>query len=195
MVGPTPNNRRPAPMSEGGIAAEQFALGTLGMVGIELVVGVAAGRTNDVPLAVLGGLGAPAVGSLLVCKIGQDSIAFGGGCPPVILGGYLGAIAFGIPLAYYGYAHPIAEGDGGGGDRLVTLAIGLALGIAVGTGVGATVGWHLGKHPRDRSTVARLRAPSAPVASSGAWPELRRGWAEPGPTGLRVAIPLLALQF
>lgn len=183
--------------SEAGTTAGQIVVGSLSMLLLGYANLVGAIELRSVPFAVAGGLLAPALGSLLVCRIGRGSSLYEGDCPPVILGGYIGALALGIPLAIWGYTAPGYDGDGGS-DRAITLAVGLVLGAAVGTAIGATAAWTLVKHPRQRSAVSLRLAPAALPAPSDGYADLRGGStgpAAPRSAGLQVSIPLLALQF
>jgi hypothetical protein len=183
--------------SEAGTTAGQVVVGTLSMLLLGYADLVGSIELHSVPFAVVGGLIAPALGGLIVCQVGRGSTSYEGDCPPVILGGYIGALALGVPLAIWGYTHPGSDGDGGS-DRMITLAVGLVLGAAVGTAIGATVGWTVAKRRRQQNAVSlRLAPASLPLPSDGN-ADLRGGStgpATPRSAGLQVSIPLLALQF
>jgi hypothetical protein len=174
----------------------QVFVGTLGTLFTGILVSLVAAGTNSSPVALVGLLGTPAVGSLVVCGIGKTSKQYDGGCGPPILGGYLGAIALGIAMGYVGEAEFASSGgsDGDNTGEVVGIVLGAALGVLVGTAVGATIAWHVSKHPREDSVALAFGPPPPPPAALGPWADL-----EARPSAARapaaVGVPLLSLRF
>ena len=109
-------------------------------------------------------------GSRIVFALGQSSQEYKGGCAPTILGGYLGALLLGIPMAYIGAATLSPSISDGGYDRGVGAVLGAALGIVVGTAVGATIGWQASKERRDALLDdLTLAPPPPPPAGAATW--------------------------
>jgi hypothetical protein len=153
---------------------------------------------QDTPfeLLALGALFAgPAAVASMVCKLGQTSKHYVGGCGPTVGGAYLGALV-GVPFALLA----IGDSDSGesgiwGTDYGAPAFIGFLIGYGLGTAAGATIAWHASK--QERSVWSRLGPPPpAPsAAGDGAWPDLRRR----APAGARgpaaLTVPLLAFTF
>jgi hypothetical protein len=184
-----------APPSEGGIATSQILAGSLATLTTGVLVALVAAGTDSGAVAVVGVGSAPAVGGWTVCAIGRTSKQYEGGCAPSVLGGYLGAIAFGIPMAYFGAAEwsPVDQ-DGGGRMEFIGAIYGAVLGVIVGTGVGATIAWHLSKHRREQPAALAFGPPLPPPAALASWSELQAR-----PTAARASAPLgvqlLSLRF
>jgi hypothetical protein len=182
--------------SEGGIGALQVFVGILGTFFTGLLVSLVAAGTDSSAVALVGVLGTPAVGGLVVCGVGQTSKHYEGGCGPPILGAYLGALGLGLAMAYVG-EHEFAPSGGSDGDNtgeVIGIVLGAALGVLVGTAVGATIAWHVSKHPREDSVALAYGPPPPPPAALGPWADLEaRSGAARAPAV--VGVPLLSLRF
>jgi hypothetical protein len=192
--------RNAAPPPEVGIIAGQLAFGALATFTTSLlVVFVNDGAANEANFQSFSpsivGIGVtPLVGGLLICGRGKTSHQYEGACAPTILGGYLGALVFAIPLGYF-------EGKTYNPDRghdywagLTGALYGAAVGAIVGTTVGATIAWHLSKHRRERPDTLAFGPPLPPPAAFATWSNLQaRPIAARAPAA--VGVPLLSLRF
>jgi hypothetical protein len=185
----------PAPSEVGSVVVPQFFLGTLSTFvgGIVLLIGASATHSDMGYYAAVAVT--PGIGSLVVCGVGKTSDYYEGSCAAPIIGGYVGALALGLGLAYAGTGAFATSGPADGNGSAIGVVIGAALGVIVGTAVGATVGWNLGKHRR--GTVLAIAPKAPPPAALAGWPELG---ARPAATGVpraggAISVPLLSLRF
>lgn len=140
-------------------------------------------------------LPAPIAAGYMVCRIGQTSRYYGGGCGAAMGGAYLGALTA-IPLALIIHetcTHDQANAsvEDWGGVCLSRAAIGFVIGYTVGTALGATLGWHIGKERRPAAAPYSFAIPPARDTR----PELGRGPSGSRPPGVRLSVPLLAFSF
>jgi hypothetical protein len=193
---PAPPNGEASP--EGGLAVGQVALGSLATLAAGYLFFLVANSGNgasNLSYAVPIGIATPAVGALVVCGLGKTSDRYEGDCGSSILGGYLGALAFAIPLGLVGsvvLVQPAQDGDGPSGA--IGAVLGAALGVIVGTAVGATMAWHRSKHRREQPDALAFGPPAPPPAALASWSDLRAR-----PTAARATAPLgvqlLSLRF
>ncbi len=179
---------------EVGLGAGQLLIGTA-TASLALAV---TGFTDGTPFQLVG-LGAlfagPAAVASMVCKLGQTSRHYVGGCGPVMGGAYLGALAS-LPFLLIGMATADSgfEGNDGGHDYSSGVAIGFMAGYALGSAIGATIAWHASKD--ERSVWSRLGPPPPlPAPGDNAWPELRWRRVPAARAPAAVAVPVLAFSF
>jgi hypothetical protein len=177
-----------------GLGIAQVFIGSFATFGTFLLVALVSAGANSAPVAVVGLLATPAVGGLVVCRMGRSSKQYEGDCGAAIGGSYLGALTLGIALAYVGAKEFAPSNSDGGNDAAVGAALGAALGLIVGTAVGATIAWHASKHPREPSVALAFGPPPPPPAALASWSDLQaRPNAARAPTA--VGVPLLSLRF
>jgi len=185
----------PAPSEVTSVAIPQVLVGTLATFvgGVSLLVIAAVSHSTPVAYATVAA--SPTIGGLVVCKVGQTSASYEGGCSAPLVGGYIGAIGLGLVMWHWhpGTPSPSPYDDtpSEGGDLRV---LDLALGIIVGTAIGATVAWHIAKHPRAATSTVTLGPPPPPPEALQAWADLH-----PRPATARVGstltVPVLSLRF
>lgn len=184
-----------APPPEVRLTFLQVWLGTVGttLAGIGLLVGAAEAKSKPLDYVSLAAM--PAAGGWIVCGLGRTSPDYEGGCGPSVVGGYVGALTFGLSAAYFGATYFSHQGPDGGRDSPDEGAVyATALAFVVGAAVGATVAWHLFKRPRHDHAAVTLGAAAPPPAALAAWSELRaRPVAARAPAA--VGVPLLSLRF
>jgi hypothetical protein len=191
LLAPAPSSK-PAP--EIGLGATQLVGGALTTLGAGLVLIALASRARSAPLGYVGAAVAPGAGSWVVCAAGQSSPTYEGSCGPTFLGGYLGAIALGIPMLYVGSAALAPNSSDGGSYHDVGALFGAALGVVIGTAIGATIGWHTSKRrragpaPQGFTTPPPARADLDPYLDLRPRPNARQ-------TSAGMTVPLLSLRF
>jgi hypothetical protein len=177
-----------------GLGVAQIFIGSFATFGAAVVVALISTGANSAPVAVVGLLGTPAVGGLVVCGMGRTSKQYERDCGPAIGGAYLGALTLGIALGYVGAAEFAPSSSDGGVDAAVGAALGAALGLIVGTAVGATIAWHVSKHPREQPVALAFGPPPPPPAALASWSDLQARPTAPRPP-TAVGVPLLSLRF
>jgi hypothetical protein len=145
LLAPPPSG---SPAPEIRLGAMQVLGGALATLGTGLVFIAAASKVRSTPLDYVGAAVAPGVGSWVVCGAGQSSPTYEGSYGPTFVGGYLGAIALGLPMLYVGSAALAPNSSDGGSYRDVGALLGATLGVMIGTAIGATIGWHASKRRR-----------------------------------------------
>src|SRR6185503_20062593 len=174
---------------EGGLAAIQIAVGSVGMLATFIPIGLLLAASE--PVGGLSILVAPTAGGFIVCAVGGTSRYYEGGCAPAVLGACLGALTT-IPLTFLGCSFDQPRGDVGGCDTFA--AIGFVTGLFVGTAAGATLAWHLAKKPKPPIRLSGRALPRPALAD--AWSEWRRSSFAATPLrGARLLIPLFAFEF
>ena len=135
----------------------------------------------------------PAAAASMVCKLGQTSKHYVGGCGPTVGGAYLGALV-GLPFALLAMeGNDSGEGGIWGTDYGAPAFIAFLVGYGLGSATGATIAWHVSK--QERSVWSRLGPPPLAPSSDGAWPELRRRLPPGGRGPAALTVPLLAFTF
>jgi len=178
---------------ETGIAAGQLLIGTL-TASVFVVLPVFGNNTPFETVMWAAQIAGPAAVGGMVCTFGHTSKHYTGGCGPVVLGAYLGALAV-VPFTLIGSAAGGSFHDEEGNANFTSgAAIGYAIGYAVGAAVGATIAWHLEKE--ERSLWSNLGAPpAAPCLESRRWLELAWRRTSGGRAAPATSVPLLAFPF